>query len=240
MLSQEDMLEAERLGKPVRSIYVYEAPVRLWHWINAAAVGVLAVTGYLIGKPLPTVQGEAADNFLFGYLRFAHFTAAYLFAIGLIARVYWACVGNHHARQIFILPLGNKAWWSELLFEVRWYLFLEKQPKQYVGHNPMAQLMMFFFFTVLAFGMVLSGFSLYAEGAGQGSWSEFMFGWVRPCWGLPADPRLAPPGHVDHDELRAAARLCGDPRGHHEPPVAHFHHGVRLAHVQGLRPPRSF
>jgi len=183
MLSQEDMLEAERLGKPVRSIYVYEAPVRLWHWINAAAVGVLAVTGYLIGKPLPTVQGEAADNFLFGYLRFAHFTAAYLFAIGLIARVYWACVGNHHARQIFILPLGNKAWWSELLFEVRWYLFLEKQPKQYVGHNPMAQLMMFFFFTVLAFGMVLSGFSLYAEGAGQGSWSEFMFGWVRPLLG---------------------------------------------------------
>ena len=29
MLSQQDMLEAERHGKQVRSIYVYEAPVRL-------------------------------------------------------------------------------------------------------------------------------------------------------------------------------------------------------------------
>ena len=32
--------------------YVYEAPVRLWHWINAACILVLAVTGYLIGSPL--------------------------------------------------------------------------------------------------------------------------------------------------------------------------------------------
>ena len=43
MLSQQDMLEAERHGRQVRSIYVYEAPVRLWHWINALAIVVLAI-----------------------------------------------------------------------------------------------------------------------------------------------------------------------------------------------------
>ena len=82
MLSQQDMLEAERHGKQVRSIYVYEAPVRLWHWVNALAIVVLAVTGYFIGKPLPTVPGEAAENFVLGYIRFAHFAAAYIFAVG--------------------------------------------------------------------------------------------------------------------------------------------------------------
>jgi len=183
MLSHRDMQEAERRGRQVRSIYVYEAPVRLWHWVNAAAVTTLAVTGYFIGKPLPTMPGEAAENFLMGYIRFAHFAAAYLFAVGLIGRVYWAFVGNKHARQIFILPLLNKAWWSEVFFEVRWYMFLEKHPKKYVGHNPMAQLMMFFFFTVLAVGMVFTGFALYSEGAGVGTWSDQVFGWVLPLLG---------------------------------------------------------
>jgi CheY-like chemotaxis protein len=28
------------------AIYVYEWPVRLWHWVNAVAILVLAVTGY--------------------------------------------------------------------------------------------------------------------------------------------------------------------------------------------------
>ena len=66
---------------------------------------VLAVTGYFIGLPLPTQPGEASANFLMGYIRFAHFAAAYIFAIGLAARIYWAFVGNHHAKQIFKLPI---------------------------------------------------------------------------------------------------------------------------------------
>ncbi len=183
MLSQQDMLEAERHGKQVRSIYVYEAPVRLWHWINAACILVLAVTGYFIGLPLPTVPGEAAENFLLGFIRFTHFAAAYIFAFGLVGRAYWALVGNHHAKQIFRLPITNQAWWSEVFFELRWYLFLEKYPKKYVGHNPMAQLMMFFFFTLLAFGMVFTGFALYSEGAGHGHWTDTVFGWVIPAVG---------------------------------------------------------
>lgn len=31
--------------------YIYEAPVRLWHWITALSIVVLAVTGYFIGHP---------------------------------------------------------------------------------------------------------------------------------------------------------------------------------------------
>ena len=35
---------------PAAKIYVYEAPLRLWHWVNALCIVVLCITGYLIGK----------------------------------------------------------------------------------------------------------------------------------------------------------------------------------------------
>ena len=98
----------------VRSVYVYEAPVRIWHWINASAILVLCITGYLIGSPLSSVSGEASDHFQMGYIRFAHFAAGYVFAVGLIGRVYWAFVGNHHAREMVtcrccVWPTGAKS-----------------------------------------------------------------------------------------------------------------------------------
>ena len=166
-----------------RTVYVYEAPVRAWHWINALSILVLSVTGYLIGSPPPSVGGEASDNFLFGYIRFAHFAAAYVFAVGFLVRVYWALVGNHHARQLFLLPVLDPKWWAGMAREVRWYLFLEKQPFKYVGHNPLAHLFMFLFVTVAAVLMIFTGFALYGEGAGLGSWQDRLFGWVIPFLG---------------------------------------------------------
>ena len=71
-------------------VYVYEKPVRLWHWINALALVVLAVTGYLIGNPPVVTGGETSDHFLFGYIRFTHFSAGYVLAIGMAGRAYWA------------------------------------------------------------------------------------------------------------------------------------------------------
>ena len=87
----------------VRSIYVYEAPVRVWHWVNALAIVVLCITGYFIGSPLPTMPGEASDHFVMGYIRFFHFAAGYVLAVGLLGRIYWAFVGNAHARELFTL-----------------------------------------------------------------------------------------------------------------------------------------
>ena len=36
---------------PYRRIYVWELPVRLYHWINAASILLLFATGILIGWP---------------------------------------------------------------------------------------------------------------------------------------------------------------------------------------------
>ncbi len=179
--------EDRRSARRITSVYVYEAPVRLWHWINAAALIVLAVTGYFIGSPLPTMPGEASDNYLMGYIRFAHFTAAYIFIIGFVFRAYWAVVGNHHARQLFRFPFWSAKWWREIGHEVRWYLFLERRPKKYVGHNPLAQFAMFWFITLGSIFMIVTGLALYGEGTMPGSWAETLFGWVIPLFGQSMD-----------------------------------------------------
>lgn len=174
-------------SQSVKSIYVYEAPVRLWHWVNALSITVLGITGYFIGSPLPTMPGEASDHFLMGYIRFAHFAAAYIFAIGLVGRTYWAIVGNHHSRELYSVPLGQRAYWHEMLAMFKWYSFSGPTPGPYVGHNPMARFAMVFMFLLTAVFMIFTGFAMYGEGTQAGSWAHTLFGWVIPMMGQSQD-----------------------------------------------------
>lgn len=169
---------------PPSTVYVYEPAVRLWHWINALAIVVLAVTGYLIASPLPTLPGEASDHFLMGYIRFAHFTAAYVLIIGFLFRLYWAFVGNRHARQMFVPSLHSPKWWSGVLWEAKWYSFIVPHPKKYIGHNPLATLAMHFMYVWGIVFMMVTGLALYGEGEGAASWqNRFFTSWVMPLFG---------------------------------------------------------
>ena len=168
----------------VRSVYVYEAPVRLWHWVTVLAFVVLSVTGYFIGQPLPSVPGEASDWYLMGYIRFVHFAAGYVLAVAMIGRTYWAIVGNHHAREIYYLPVLRAEYWRELFAMAGWYLFLRPRPNQYIGHNPIARFAMVTMFMVGTIFMIVTGFALYGEGAQAGHWSHTAFtSWVLPLFG---------------------------------------------------------
>jgi len=164
------------------SIYVYDGTVRLWHWLNVLCVFTLIGTGLLIASPLASVSGEASANFLMGYIRFTHFTAAYLFAVLFLVRLYWAFVGNEHARQIFLLPVFRPVWWADLRRQVRWYLMIDEKAPKHVGHNPLGHFFMFLF-TLASVFMMVTGFALYSEGKGLGSWQDRMFGWVIPLFG---------------------------------------------------------
>lgn len=187
LLTGEETAQEKQLVRKQTAVYVYEAPVRLWHWVTVFCVLILCVTGYFIGSPLPTMPGEAIDNYLMGYIRFAHFAAGYIVAIAFVGRIYWAFVGNSHARELFFPKLLSSAWWKEVWHEARWYLFLEKTPKKYIGHNPLGQMAMFFFFVLGMIFMIITGFALYGEGLGQGSWADEMFGWVIPLMGQSQD-----------------------------------------------------
>ncbi|WKJ89921.1 Ni/Fe-hydrogenase, b-type cytochrome subunit [Methylomonas montana] len=172
------------MSAPLAPVYVYELPVRLWHAINALAITVLAISGYLIASPLSSPIGEASEHFLMGYIRFAHFAAGYVLAIGLLGRLYWAYAGNEHARQIFLPPLLQAHFWDGVRQEILWYTFLAKAPRHYIGHNPLAILAMHFVLVWGSLFMIFTGFALYGEGEGQGSWQYALFSsWLLPLFG---------------------------------------------------------
>ncbi|GAA6212724.1 Ni/Fe-hydrogenase, b-type cytochrome subunit [Hyphomicrobiales bacterium 4NK60-0047b] len=170
------------------AVYVYEAPVRLWHWINAFAILALCVTGYFIGSPLSSVSGEASDHYVMGYMRFVHFAAGYIFVIGFVFRAYWAIVGNSHSREIYLPRIFSKDFWVEVWHEIKWYSFLVDEPKKYTGHNPLAIISMHIMFIWGSIFMIISGLALYGEGAGMSSWQyQFFSSWLIPLMGQSQD-----------------------------------------------------
>jgi Ni/Fe-hydrogenase 1 B-type cytochrome subunit len=174
-------------SKDLFPVYVYELPVRIWHWVMAACMVVLGITGYLIGSPLPSLAGgEASDSFQFGYIRFAHFAAAYVFAITFLVRLFWAFVGNRFSREIFLMPLKlvDAEWWGGLIDQTRYYLFLKREARPWQGHNPLAVTAMFFMYVLGTVFMIVSGFALYGEGLGMESWAFKLFSsWALPLFG---------------------------------------------------------
>ncbi len=170
------------------AVYVYQAPIRIWHWVQAFAIFALCITGYLIGSPLPSVGGEAYDYYIMGYIRWIHFVSAYLVIVGFVFRVYWAFVGNVHAKQIFLPPFWQIHWWAEVWHEIKWYAMIVKEPKKYTGHNPLAVITMHIMYVWGTLFMIVTGLALYGEGTGPGTWQHSWFStWVIPLFGQSQD-----------------------------------------------------
>jgi Ni/Fe-hydrogenase 1 B-type cytochrome subunit len=172
-------------GGPLVDTYVYEAPVRIWHWVTVICFAVLGVTGYLIGAPLPAIGGEATNSFMFGWIRTIHFVAAMILIVAFLVRVYWVFAGNHHARAIFIPPLWSGAFWRGMISQGTYYLFLRRESERWLGHNPLAQVAMFFMFVLGTLVLIITGLGLYAQGYGWGSGWMNAFGWVTTLLGTP-------------------------------------------------------
>ena len=177
------------LAGPLEPVYVYEAPVRLWHWVTMICFIVLAGSGYLIGSPLPAVGGEAVNSFLFGYIRMIHMISGFILAVMFVVRIYWAIIGNHHARAIFLPPLWSVAWWKGLFGDIADYLFVPREKELWTGHNPLAQVAMFFMFVLGTLFIIVTGFALYAQQWPAGTSYMKLFGWVFLWLGDPQNVR---------------------------------------------------
>ena len=90
---------------PIEPVYVYDAPVRFWHWAQCAAFFMLVITGFLIGWPPIANYATTWDTYFFGNIILLHLVCGMLFAVLMLYRIYWAFVGNKYSRMIFILPL---------------------------------------------------------------------------------------------------------------------------------------
>ena len=159
-------------------LYVWEAPVRVWHWVTVVTMAVMIVTGYLIGAPVTANLGDTWTTYDMSYIRAAHFCAGMVFAVSFLGRLSWGIVGNRYSRMILVPPLLSACWWKMLFEQVKYYLFLRPHAPEYAGHNPLAQCAMFFMFTLASIGIIVTGLALYAQTWGWDTgWMTWM-GWV--------------------------------------------------------------
>ena len=161
--SVRDVFKANGSG-PVeyRRVYVWELPVRAYHWINASALVALCATGFLMGNPIHVAYApEAYQQFWYGWVRFIHLASAWIYITNFVARFYWGFVGNKYARWRNFFPL--KRWQRREIVEVIKADVLQVKMHGAIstGHNALAAFIYFFTFIAFAFQTV-TGFALYA------------------------------------------------------------------------------
>ncbi len=170
-------------GAPVeyKRVYVWELPVRAYHWINAIALTLLCVTGYMIGRPVRIAYAsEAYQQYWFGWVRFIHFAAAYVYIFNFLARLYWGFVGNKYASWRAFFPL-KPSQRQEIVDVIKADVFETKMHGPIsTGHNSLAGLIYFFTFLAFVF-QTITGFALYSSMSN--SWMPRMFTWVVPLMG---------------------------------------------------------
>lgn len=165
----------------LREVYVWELPVRVWHWVNVICIIMLCLTGYLIGDPL--VLGghlEASESYFFGIIRFTHFLFSFVFFFNYVMRTYWGFAGNKYARWDNFIPYKKEHWqefWAVVRVDI---LQIKHQNIESIGHNRLASFTYFIIF--LCFLMQsLTGFGMYA--AMSDGWFPKMFAWIVPVLG---------------------------------------------------------
>ena len=160
--------------------YVWQAPVRLAHWINALAVAALFLTGLYIANPALAPNGEAYSHFVMGTVREIHFVAGYALLFGFLLRIYCFYFGNNYSRSGFPF-VWRKEWWADLRAQAVQYLRLERG-HVHLGHNALAGLSYTFFVIFLGWCQILTGMALYSETNPGGFWDR-LTGWVIPLLG---------------------------------------------------------
>jgi Ni/Fe-hydrogenase 1 B-type cytochrome subunit len=177
-------------AKTFTRVYLWEWPVRLYHWFNAMCLLVLIPTGLLIGHPPALMSSGDASAYWFGWVRFLHFSAAFVFLYVFLVRLYWMFAGNRYARWTNFIPVGRgrlvahvKEMFAVLRVDI---LQVQRKPVDYLGHNALASssYLALYVATVI---MVATGFGLYAPMSQ--SHVAHLFAWVVPLMGGDASVR---------------------------------------------------
>jgi len=137
---------------------VWDLTVRIFHWLNVACVFSLMAAGLVLLND--DALGLTKDGKIL--LKTLHVYIGYVFALNLIWRLIWGFIGSKYARWRNILPLG-KAYKTQLAAFIRGEK--EGRPPGFLGHNPIARLMVTLLFLLLSAqaisGLVVAGTDLY-------------------------------------------------------------------------------
>jgi Ni/Fe-hydrogenase b-type cytochrome subunit len=164
-----------------RWIYLWHWPIRAMHWLAAASILILVITGFYIGKPYFMTGSEETPRFVMGWMRLFHFLAAAVLVATGIIRVYWLFAGNRFETWRALFPVRPRDW-VNLVRMIKYYLLIhpERAP-HYLGHHPLQQLSYTLIYAVVLV-LALTGFTVYGQ-SNPGGLIDSLFGWIAPLIG---------------------------------------------------------
>ncbi len=170
--------------------YVWDAVVRISHWVNVAAIAVLLATGLSIGGGFfrPPVDQPNQSHMMATTMNL-HFLAAVVFTLNGLFRAYWFVAGRTY-RQWFRFNIWQADYWKEVWWKLKDYTSLRFQDYEphTLGHNTLASLTYVLVFLVASF-MGLTGFAMRGQIA-PGGFLNTLFGWVIPLLGGSSNVRM--------------------------------------------------
>jgi len=168
--------------------YRWNWSYRIDHWVRVAAIAVLTVTGLYIHRPPTRFPGYETGQWpeLMSWMHFAHFVAGYVFALGLVTRVYRAFNSQFDADWRDFVSWRTIRDVPECAL---YFLFLRKTHKRYRRYDPL-QALSYLFMAVVAVVQMLTGFALYHEHGSVFGLSADSFRWVRRLLGGDTNTRL--------------------------------------------------
>ena len=98
------------MDEPKQTLYVWDLPVRVTHWVTVISIVILTIAGFYIADPFITTQGPAIGQYLTGTVRLIHYITAFIFTTSVLFRIYWAFAGNKFARWSQFLPATRRRW----------------------------------------------------------------------------------------------------------------------------------
>lgn len=124
----------QKLG-PVTALYVWQYPLRFFHWALVISIGVLSFTGYYIHNPF--IVGQVNHPFLMAWFRFVHEAFGMLFIALFLLRIYLFFGGNRWVGWRQYVPLRREQF-KEMWEVMKFYGFIRPTPISKIGHNAIA------------------------------------------------------------------------------------------------------
>ncbi len=166
--------EIERPNERV-SLYIWQIPVRITHWVTATCIVVLSVTGLYIADPFLIAPGGT----IMSTIRLIHILAALVFLVSGLVRTWWLLSGNRFARWSAFIPT-SRFQAMELFRQAGFYGFIRKDIPKVLGHNQLAATAYLALFALLLVETV-TGFAL--DGLLGSEPGATLFGWLRELFG---------------------------------------------------------
>jgi Ni/Fe-hydrogenase 1 B-type cytochrome subunit len=153
------------------AIYVWQYPLRMFHWGMVLSIAVLSFTGYYIHDPF--IVGEAQYPFLMGWFRFTHELFGMVLTALFLMRMALFFQGN---RWIGWRQYVHQDQWKEMWQVLKFYTFFVPKPVSRIGHNAIAA-----FSYLCVYGMIaveiVTGLVMY-NGLMRTAVLNFFLGWI--------------------------------------------------------------